>query len=328
MKTAVVILNWNGKKLLERFLPSVIENSREAGIYVIDNASEDGSQDFIAINHPEVNIVQLDRNYGFAGGYNLGLEKVEAELFCLLNNDVMVKEGWLPPIVDHFKKNPRTAIAQPHIMDLNRPGHFEYAGAAGGFIDRLGYPYCRGRVFGQVERDQKQYDQDTKVFWASGACFFIRKESFVSLGGFDEDFFAHMEEIDLCWRAFNHQLDVYSLYQTKVYHLGGGTLQLSPKKTYLNFRNNLYLLLKNLPEKRTLRIVERLFWDGLAILFFVLKFQFANAFAVGKAHFIFYRNKKKMKSKKSHKINKKSYYIINNLPLRYLFIKKKKILHP
>ena len=170
MELAIAVLNWNGKKLLKRFLPSVIENSPEANVFIIDNASDDGSQNYIKKNHPKVQLIQLDSNFGFAGGYNRGLKKINAELVCLLNNDVLVKEKWLTPILDHFKTNPKTVIAQPHIMNLNRPEYFEYAGAAGGFIDRLGYPYCNGRVFNHIEKDNGQYDKDKKVFWASGAC--------------------------------------------------------------------------------------------------------------------------------------------------------------
>ena len=326
MKLAIAILNWNGKKLLQRFLPSVIQNSPEANVFIIDNGSNDGSQNYIKQNYPEVDLIQLDSNFGFAGGYNRGLKKINAELVCLLNNDVMVKEKWLPPILYHFKVNPNTAIAQPHIMNLNRPEYFEYAGAAGGFIDRLGYPYCNGRVFHHIEKDNGQYDQDKKVFWASGACFFIRKAKFDALGGFDEDFYVHMEEIDLCWRIFNQNLEVYSLYKSKVYHLGGGTLALSGKKTYLNFRNSLYLLLKNLPEKRFLRITERMIWDIFVIFLFLLKLEFKNALAVLNAHFSFYRNFNKIASKKVNNHSLTSYFSVKFLPIRYLFPKKKKIL--
>ena len=326
MEVAIAILNWNGKKLLKRFLPSVIENSPEANVFIIDNASDDGSQNYIKKNHPKVQLIQLDSNFGFAGGYNRGLKKINAELVCLLNNDVLVKEKWLTPILDHFKTNPKTVIAQPHIMNLNRPEYFEYAGAAGGFIDRLGYPYCNGRVFNHIEKDNGQYDQDKKVFWASGACFFIRKAKFEALGGFDEDFYIHMEEIDLCWRVFNENLEVYSLYKSKVYHLGAGTLALSPRKTYLNFRNSLYLLLKNLPEKRFLRITERLIWDGFVIFLFIFKLEFKNALAVLIAHFSFYKNFNRLASKKVYSQSIRGYFSVKFLPVRYLFPKKKKIL--
>lgn len=322
---AVALLNWNGKSLLERFLGEVVNNSPEAVVYFIDNASTDNSVLFVQENFPSIRVIVLDQNYGYAGGYNKGLVAVKEDLICLLNTDVSVKPGWLPPVLDHFKKHPKTAIAQPHIMDLKVPSQFEYAGAAGGFVDRLGYPYCRGRLFNDLEEDLGQYDFDEKVFWASGACFFVRKTVFESLGGFDEDFFAHMEEIDFCWRAFNQNHDVYSLYQSKVFHLGGGTLKLSPQKTYLNFRNSLYLLLKNLPEKRIQIIFERMLWDGIALLFFILQFKFATAFAIVKAHLAFYSNCRKMLKKQSKVKGFTSYYNEANLPFRYFFLKKRNL---
>lgn len=322
---AIAILNWNGAPLLKRFLKEVVENSSEAIVYLIDNHSSDGSVEYVMKNHPKVNIIRLDKNYGYAGGYNKGLVEIQEELVCLLNNDVSVKKGWLPPVLDHFDKHPQTAIAQPHIMDLKAPTKFEYAGAAGGFIDRLGYPYCRGRIFNHLEEDKGQYDFDEKVFWASGACFFIKKQIFESVGGFDEDFFAHMEEIDLCWRINNQRYDVYSLYQSKVYHQGAGTLKLSPQKTYLNFRNSLYMLLKNLPEKRGYRIFERMIWDGISIVFFLFQLKFGSAFAVIKAHFSFYKNFRGMLKKQKKQNVLKNYYKRSFLPFRYFFLKRKNL---
>lgn len=320
---AIAILNWNGKNLLKRFLKEVVDNSPEAKVYLIDNASTDESVEYVKKEHPRVSIVLLDKNYGYAGGYNRGIESLKEDFICLLNNDVLVRSGWLLPILDHFEKHPQTAIAQPHIMDLNQPHKFEYAGAAGGFIDRLGYPYCRGRLFNELEENNGQYDKDEKIFWASGACFFVRKKVFKSLKGFDEDFFAHMEEIDFCWRVFNQNLNVFSLYKSKVFHLGGATLRPSPRKVYLNFRNSLYLLLKNLPEKRGVRIFERLLWDGVAVFYFMVKLNFSNAFAVIRAHYSFYVNFSKMNGKRSK--NKKTTYYgsESHLPIRYFFLKKK-----
>ena len=320
---AIAILNWNGKNLLKRFLKEVVDNSPEAKVYLIDNASTDESVEYVKKEHPRVSIVLLDKNYGYAGGYNRGIESLKEDFICLLNNDVLVRSGWLLPILDHFEKHPQTAIAQPHIMDLNQPHKFEYAGAAGGFIDRLGYPYCRGRLFNELEENNGQYDKDEKIFWASGACFFVRKKVFKSLKGFDEDFFAHMEEIDFCWRVFNQNLNVFSLYKSKVFHLGGATLRPSPRKVYLNFRNSLYLLLKNLPEKRGVRIFERLLWDGVAVFYFMVKLNFSNAFAVIRAHYSFYVNFSKMNGKRSK--NKKTTYYgsESHLPIRYFFFKKK-----
>ena len=317
-----MILNYNGEKFLKSYMPSIVQNSPEASIYLIDNGSNDNSINYIKKNFPLIKLVLHKKNLGFCDGYNKAVSKIDAELICFMNNDVTVKNKWLPPIIDHFKKNPKTVIAQPHILDLKSPEYFEYAGAAGGFIDRLGYPYCRGRVFNSIEKDFGQFDKTQKIFWASGACFFIRKETFNSLNGFDSDFFAHQEEIDLCWRAFNRGLDIVSIGKSKVFHLGKGTLQSSPKKTFLNFRNSLLSLLKNLPEKKTQRICERLFWDYIAFLFFLIKLKPLDAFAILKAHLSFFNSLNKIK--KDLDSTNKQYFTINNLPIRYFIIGKKK----
>ncbi|MBJ25510.1 MAG: dTDP-Rha--alpha-D-GlcNAc-pyrophosphate polyprenol alpha-3-L-rhamnosyltransferase [Flavobacteriaceae bacterium] len=322
MKTALMILNYNGEKFLKSYMPSIVQNSPEASIYLIDNGSNDNSINYIKKNFPLIKLVLHKKNLGFCDGYNKAVSKIDAELICFMNNDVTVKNKWLPPIIDHFKKNPKTVIAQPHILDLKSPEYFEYAGAAGGFIDRLGYPYCRGRVFNSIEKDFGQFDKTQKIFWASGACFFIRKETFNSLNGFDSDFFAHQEEIDLCWRAFNRGLDIVSIGKSKVFHLGEGTLQSSPKKTFLNFRNSLLSLLKNLPEKKTQRICERLFWDYIAFLFFLIKLKPLDAFAILRAHLSFFNSLNKIK--KDLDSTNKQYFTINNLPIRYFIIGKKK----
>ncbi len=317
-----MILNYNGEKFLKSYMPSIVQNSPEASIYLIDNGSNDNSINYIKKNFPLIKLVLHKKNLGFCDGYNKAVSKIDAELICFMNNDVTVKNKWLPPIIDHFKKNPKTVIAQPHILDLKSPEYFEYAGAAGGFIDRLGYPYCRGRVFNSIEKDFGQFDKTQKIFWASGACFFIRKETFNSLNGFDSDFFAHQEEIDLCWRAFNRGLDIVSIGKSKVFHLGEGTLQSSPKKTFLNFRNSLLSLLKNLPEKKTQRICERLFWDYIAFLFFLIKLKPLDAFAILRAHLSFFNSLNKIK--KDLDSTNKQYFTINNLPIRYFIIGKKK----
>ena len=317
-----MILNYNGEKFLKSYMPSIVQNSPEASIYLIDNGSNDNSINYIKKNFPLIKLVLHKKNLGFCDGYNKAVSKIDAELICFMNNDVTVKNKWLPPIIDHFKKNPKTVIAQPHILDLKNPEYFEYAGAAGGFIDRLGYPYCRGRVFNSIEKDFGQFDKTQKIFWASGACFFIRKETFNSLNGFDSDFFAHQEEIDLCWRAFNRGLDIVSIGKSKVFHLGKGTLQSSPKKTFLNFRNSLLSLLKNLPEKKTQRICERLFWDYIAFLFFLIKLKPLDAFAILRAHLSFFNSLNKIK--KDLDSTNKQYFTINNLPIRYFIIGKKK----
>ena len=319
-----MILNYNGEKFLKSYMPSIVQNSPEASIYLIDNGSNDNSINYIKKNFPLIKLVLHKKNLGFCDGYNKAVNEIDAELICFMNNDVTVKSKWLPPIINHFKKNPKTVIAQPHILDLKNPEYFEYAGAAGGFIDRLGYPYCRGRVFNKIEKDFGQFDKTQKIFWASGACFFIRKETFNSLNGFDSDFFAHQEEIDLCWRAFNRGLDIVSIGKSKVFHLGKGTLQSSPKKTFLNFRNSLLSLLKNLPEKKTQRICERLFWDYIAFLFFLIKLKPLDAFAILRAHLSFFNLLSKIKNKKDLNSTNKQYFTINNLPIKYFIIGKKK----
>ncbi|SDQ72953.1 glycosyltransferase family 2 protein [Flagellimonas zhangzhouensis] len=292
MKIAVVILNWNGEALLERFLPSVTEYSQDADIYVVDNASSDGSVDFLKRNYPEIGIVQNTSNGGFAKGYNDGLKHIEADIYCLLNSDVEVTPNWLEPITKAFQDIPEASIIQPKILDLKQKDHFEYAGAAGGFIDKLGYPFCRGRIFQTIEKDEGQYNDTKEVFWATGACMFIKSEVFKSLQGFDEDYFAHQEEIDLCWRAKNAGHKVYYVGESEVYHLGGSTLSnMNPKKTYLNFRNSLYSITKNLPRKRAFTIILlRLLLDGIAALRFVLQFRFKHCFAILRAHLSFYVN--------------------------------------
>ena len=326
MRVAIVILNWNGEVLLRRFLPAVVNNSPEATIHVIDNNSSDDSMRYITENFSEVNQILLNQNHGYAGGYNEGLKEIDADLVCLLNNDVKVQSGWIPPVIDHFIKNENTVIAQPHLMDLKNLNKFEYAGAAGGYIDRLGYTYCRGRIFNELEEDDGQFDTDEKIFWASGACFFIRLQEFRSLGGFDINFFAHQEEIDLCWRAFNEGFESMSISTSKVYHLGGGTLRSSYRKSFLNFRNSLFLLYKNLPEKVFFRIFERMIWDGLAIFYFLIKLEFISAVAVLHAHFsfYFYLFKKKIIRKKSVKNNK--YFKLKSLPILYFMKNKSKFL--
>jgi len=291
MKIAVVILNWNGVKLLEQFLPSVIQFSTEATIYVADNASTDASVDYVKKNFPIVRIIENKSNKGFAGGYNEALEYVDAELFALVNSDIEVTENWLKPIIETFDNEPETAIIQPKILDYKRKDFFEYAGAAGGFVDQFGYPFCRGRIFDTIEKDLGQYNDNSEIFWASGACFFIRSQVYKDLRGFDEDFFAHQEEIDLCWRAQNKGYKIKYIPESKVYHVGGATLQqANPQKTYLNFRNSLFMLTKNLPQNAIFQIIIiRMFLDGIAGMKFIIEGQFAHCWAIIKAHFSFYR---------------------------------------
>ncbi len=272
MKLAVVILNYNGASMLSRFLPSVLKYSPGAEIVVADNASTDDSVAVLAAGFPSVRVVQLDRNYGFADGYNKALEQVDAEYCLLLNSDVEVTQGWLEPLLSFMESNPDAVACQPKILAYNNKTQFEYAGAAGGFIDRYGYPYCRGRLFDTVEEDNGQYNDVCRVFWATGAAMMVRSDAFRKAGGFDGRFFAHMEEIDLCWRMLARGGEIYVVPQSMVYHVGGATLKKSnPRKTFLNFRNNLLMLYKNLPvgELRGVMRVRALL-DYMAALKFLL----------------------------------------------------------
>ena len=324
-KIAVVILNWNGIKLLEQFLPSVLAFSNEAQIYLADNASTDASVQFVKDNYPTVKIIQNEGNFGYAHGYNVALKHVDEPYFCLLNSDVEVTENWLTPILSIFEKENHVAIIQPKILDFKNKQYFEYAGAAGGFIDKYGYPYCRGRIFDSIEKDNGQYDDFCEIFWASGACLFIRKEVFEKLGGFDESFFAHQEEIDLCWRSKNTGYKTYYTSQSVIYHVGGATLKESnPKKTFLNFRNSLLMLVKNLPEKKILPIIfTRLVLDGLAGVQFILKGKFSHCWAIIKAHFHFYSLINKFLKKRTNNQTEK-YFKTKSIVFNY-FVKGGKV---
>ncbi|MFV8465210.1 glycosyltransferase family 2 protein [Flavobacterium sp. LB1P62] len=286
MEIAVVILNWNGVQLLEQFLPSIVQYSPEATIYIADNASTDDSISFVLANFPSVKIVKNDSNLGFAGGYNEALKHIDAEIYALVNSDVEVTENWLQPILKTFENEPETVIIQPKILDFKRKEYFEYAGAAGGFIDQYGYPYCRGRIFEALEKDNGQYNDNSEIFWASGACFFIRSSVYKELKGFDADFFAHQEEIDLCWRAINKKHIIKYNSESVVFHVGGATLQQgNPKKTYLNFRNSLLMLTKNLPKNKLYWILFcRMILDGVAGLHFLSQGKFSHFIAILKAH--------------------------------------------
>lgn len=322
MKIAIVILNWNGEKLLRKFLPSVIEFSKQAEIFVVDNASTDGSIPFLE-TLPAVKILKNPYNMGFAKGYNYALRQIEADIFCLLNSDVEVTENWLVPIENCFKNTEISAV-QPKILDFNHRNRFEYAGGAGGFIDKFGFPYCRGRIFDTIEEDFGQYDTEMNIFWASGACFFICSKDFFKINGFDEDFFAHQEEIDLCWRLHHLKKQIVFCPKSTVYHVGGATLPSeNPQKIYLNFRNGLFMLLKNLPKKGIYGIIfVRMCLDGIAGIRFLLqgKWRFTKAIIV--AHFDFYQNFLKFK-KKRNKNHNPLYFNTLSIVWDY-FIKKKK----
>jgi GT2 family glycosyltransferase len=324
-KIAVVVLNWNGVKLLEQFLPSVISYSSEATIYVADNASTDNSIQFIKDNFSTIKIIQNDGNYGFANGYNIALQEVEEAYYCLLNSDVEVTENWLNPVLSIFETEKNVAIIQPKILDFKNKEYYEYAGAAGGFIDKYGYPFCRGRLFETIEKDSHQYDDEIAIFWASGACFFIRKEVYKELNGFDGDFFAHQEEIDLCWRAFNLGYKAKYTSKSVVYHVGGATLnQANPKKTFLNFRNSLLMLLKNLPKNKLFSILFlRLVLDGIAGIKFIFQGNFKHCFAIIKAHFHFYHLIFK-NLKKRNAIQKENYFQTKSIVYSY-FVKRGKV---
>lgn len=322
-KIAVVILNWNGAKLLEQFLPSVIAYSDEANIYVADNASTDNSIAVIKEQFPSVKIIQNEGNFGFAMGYNVALQTIVEPYYALVNSDIEVTENWLSPILSLFDNEPNIGIIQPKILDYKNKECFEYAGAAGGYIDSYGYPYCRGRIFDTLEKDNHQYEDETEIFWASGACFFIRKEIYKKLNGFDPDFFAHQEEIDLCWRAFNLGYSTKYTSKSVVYHVGGATLnQGNPKKTFLNFRNSLLMLLKNLPSNQLVPILfMRLTLDGIAGIQFIFKGKFAHCFAILKAHFYFY-HLINYTLKKRGTIQKENYFHTKSIVFNYFVSKK------
>lgn len=287
MTASVVILNWNGEKYLQQFLPILLENTAIPGVEIIvaDNASTDNSLEILKKDFPTIRTIVLDENYGFAGGYNKAFEQIEADYFVLLNSDVEVTALWLEPLIDYMNENKDVAACQPKILSYYQRTHFEHAGASGGFIDRFGFPFCRGRIFGLAEEDKGQYDDVAEVFWASGACMVVRSNLFKKVGGLDDEFFAHMEEIDLCWRFKSRGYKVKCIPQSKVYHIGGGTLNVeSPHKTYLNFRNNLLMLYKNLPNDLLKPVMTaRLMFDYLAAFQLFITGKPKNAISVLKA---------------------------------------------
>lgn len=285
MRLSIVILNWNGRDMLRRYLPTVLRCSQDDGaeVVVADNASTDGSLAMLATEFPQIRTIALDRNYGFAEGYNRALSQVDAECFLLLNSDVEIRQAhWTRPMLDYLAAHPDVAACQPKLLSLSQPTHFEYAGACGGFIDRHGYPFCRGRILGSVEADRGQYDEPVDVLWATGAALLIRAKDWREAGGLDGRFFAHMEEIDLCWRLRTRGRRVVCVPQSTAYHLGGATLsQGNPRKTFLNHRNNLLMLYKNLPEHALSPTLRTRRWlDALTALQYLLKGDWGNACAV------------------------------------------------
>ncbi len=325
-RIAVVILNYNGKRFLERFLPGVISRSAHmAEIIVADNASTDGSVRFMQEHFPQVRLILNDRNGGFAAGYNEALAQVDTEYYVLLNSDIEVGEGWLEPLLEMMEIDASIAACQPKLLSFADKAYFEYAGAAGGFIDKFGYPFCRGRLFQNVEKDEGQYDTALEVFWASGACMFVRSDLYHRMGGLDADFFAHMEEIDFCWRLKNVGYKIMYCPDSEVYHIGGGTLpKNSPRKTYLNFRNNLSMLFKNLPPSFFAYVIfTRLFLDGVASLKFLIEGGWGDFFAVLRAHAHFYRKIPALRAKR-RKINPQAVSRVykKNIVVEY-FLKRK-----
>jgi len=315
LKTAIVILNFNGLGFLKQFLQTVINHSADNNtvIYIADNGSTDGSAEWVEENHKDVKIIRLEKNHGFAGGYNLALARIKAEYYILLNSDIEVTYGWLKPLVDYMDTNTDVASCQPKILSYNKKDHFEYAGAAGGYIDKYGYPFCRGRILHKTEIDRGQYNDPVDTFWTSGACMIVRASAWKKCGGLDAAFFAHMEEIDLCWRFHKAGFRVSCNPASVVYHVGGGTLPYNSRlKTYLNFRNSLFMLYKNLPDDDLIKILHRRkLMDGLAGIFFLLKGKFGSFKSVLKAHIDFYKCDSMLVDKREivKKLEKKNFHI-------------------
>ncbi len=326
MTTAVVILNWNGKELLAQFMPSVINFSKEATIYVADNASTDGSIEFINRNFPDVKIIKNNQNGGYAKGYNDALLNLNEDLFVLLNSDVEVTKNWLQSIIPQFESNKNLVAAQPKILDYKNKSYFEYAGAAGGFLDTYGYPFCRGRIFDSLEKDEGQYNDIIPIFWATGACLFITNKGFKAQKGFDEALFAHQEEIDLCWRLQKNGGEIKYIGTSTVYHLGGGTLSSSnPRKTYFNFRNSLLVLLKNIDGISVIKILFiRMILDGIAAFRFLFKGEFGHFAAIFKAHVMFYSMVPSFYKKRSRATIKFRYAKTGSIVWQH-FVKKRSI---
>ena len=287
-KVAIVILNWNGQHFLERFLPMLIERTPEhrVSLYVADNGSTDGSVSWLREHFPDIPLILFDRNLGYTGGYNKALEQIEAQYFILLNSDVEVTPGWLPPLVQFMDTHPGCGVCMPKILSWSDPARFEYAGACGGYIDRLGFPFCRGRILTSIETDQGQYDHPARIFWASGTCMVVRSDLFRSLKGLDNQFFAHMEEIDFCWRAQWAGYTIAVIPESKILHVGGGTLPNdSPHKLYLNYRNNLLMMYKNLDNGEVVPIIAlRLFVDHLSAIAYLFQGKWSFTGSVWKAH--------------------------------------------
>ncbi len=309
-ETAIVILNYNGKQHLAEFLPSVILHTKAYRVVVVDNGSSDDSVEFLRENFSTVELLLSNENRGFAGGYNWALNQIQAKYYILLNSDVEVSSNWVAPLVQVLESSPNIAACQPKILNYHNKRYFEYAGAAGGFLDKYGYPFCRGRIFDTIEQDNGQYDDTREIFWASGACLGIKAEDFHTVGGFDADFFAHMEEIDLCWRIKQTGKQIYYTSESTVFHLGGGTLPKSnPKKTFLNFRNSLLMLLKNLPNEKVFPVIFlRMALDGIAAIRGLIQGNVADFKAIFNAHIAFYQMLPKTRKKRKDTISVAGFY--------------------
>ncbi len=314
---SIVILNWNGRKYLEQFLPALVKHTThaDAEIVVADNGSTDDSLEFLEKEYARIRIIELEKNHGFSGGYNRALEQLDSKYMLLLNSDIEVTEGWLEPMVELMEKDESVGACTPKLLDFKRRTHFEYAGAAGGYIDKYGYPFCRGRIFDHLEEDKGQYTQATDLFWGSGACLMVRADLYRESGGLDEQFFAHMEEIDLCWRLQSMGYRIRFVPSSTIFHVGGATLQRgNPFKTYLNFRNNLLLLYKNLPAQGRGRILFfRMILDGISALRFLLQGAFRDFWAVFRAHMAFYGMKSSYRGIKKQNKSPENSVIVNGI---------------
>ena len=323
MRIGIAILNWNGINLLKSYLKGVVDKSGDSTIYIIDNNSDDNSLEFVKQNFPQVKLISLDKNYGFAEGYNIGLKHVNEDIVCILNNDVEVTTKWLDPI-KRILKEKGNCIIQPTIMDFNNREYYEYAGASGGFIDKFGYPFCRGRIFYTLEKNKNQYSDD-KIFWASGACMIIPKRTFYELGGFDKSFFAHMEEIDLCWRGFNKGIECFSSTDSIVYHLGAATLKENANKNYLNYRNSLIMLTKNLPLNSLLYVLFiRIILDMISIIRYLIIGRIDLSLSIVKAHLGYFNRANKILRNREKSLKKENYYRIRSIVYNYFILGKKK----
>lgn len=329
-RIAITILNWNGKNFLEKFLPNVIQHSIVDGygveVVVADNGSTDGSVQWLETNHPNVRLIKFDKNYGFTGGYNLALSQIGSDYYLLLNSDVEVEAGWLRPLIEFMESNPNAAACMPKMLSYAKRNEFEYAGAAGGFIDFLGYPFCRGRILNVVEEDNGQYNDVKEVFWATGACMLVRANEFWNAGGLDPDFFAHMEEIDLCWRLKRQGFSIWCVPQSIVYHVGGGTLDPNnPRKVYFNHRNNLLMLFKNLSRRSLVPVILfRLVLDGLSAVLYALSGKPKFTLSVLKAHLYFHKNiLKTVKKRRQFKYPK--IHLYRNSIVFQFFISQKRV---